>query len=137
MHYLKKVGLIRRNITHEAPNNAMAITTWVISFFHCSLFPDDIITPATTIAQKHTINITESNILLIAPSNTGNALTGVTTVLLPSAPLIVVPLPYSIHLPTNGTLVYKDIPQQLSLDGLQTHLLFSRFQYVPEAAITP
>lgn len=104
----------------DAPSNAIAITTWVIKLLPFSLLPDEIITPATTIAQKHTINITDNNILLIAPNNTGNALTGVTTVVLPS--LLTTSLhPYSIHLPTKGTLVYRAIPQQLSGDGIHVH----------------
>lgn len=81
-----------------------------------SSFHDDISTPATTIAPKHTINIIERRILLRAHKSTGKALRGVTSIVLPSGFVIGVH-PYSIHLPTNGTLVYNCIPQQLLGDG--------------------
>jgi hypothetical protein len=109
-HYPKKFGLIARNITHDAPSKANAITTCLINFFPlvaCSSLahPIDINTPHTIIAIKQNINITVITILVNHANKRGNAVVGVTSVVFDEELERKL-----IQFPTKGTLVFKDMP---------------------------
>lgn len=107
--YPKKFGLIKRKITHEAPSNAIPITTLIIIFFPPDGLPVAIIIPPMIIRTNETIRIRVINILIKLHINTGNAVCQVTPVssLSPTSSGL-----FSIQLPINGILVLSDIPQQ-------------------------
>lgn len=101
--------MITRNITPDAPSKANAITTCLIRSFpfvacHSSAHHIDIITPPTIIAIKQNINITVITIFVNHANKRGNAVSGVTCVVLDDELARKL-----IQLPTKGTLVFKEI----------------------------
>lgn len=124
--YPKKLGLIRRKITHEAPSRAIPIMTLIIIFFHQLTLPVAIIIPPIIIKTNDTINITVTNILVRLHIKIGKAFSQVT--LASSVPTLV-PV-FSIHFPIKGILVLSSVPQQTpgsvqSLHTPATHLWVS------------
>lgn len=120
--YQKKLGLIKRRITPDAPSNAIAITTFIIIFLHPLGFPVAIIIPPTIINTKEVIRIKVTSILVKLHIKVGNAVAHVTHV----SSGLGVDVPSSIHFPIKGTDVLSWIPQHTpgSEQDLQTSLIF-------------
>lgn len=96
-------------MTPDAPRRASATTTCLMRsfpFFACSSLapPIEINTPPTIIAIKQKINITVITIFVNHARRRGNAVAGVTSVVLEDELERKL-----IQLPTNGTLVFNDI----------------------------
>lgn len=96
-------------MTPDAPSKASAITTCLIKsfpFFACSSLapPIEINTPPAIIAIKQNINIIVITIFVNHANKRGNAVSGVTCVVLDDELARKL-----IQLPTKGTLVFKDI----------------------------
>ena len=106
-YYPKKLGLIKRRITHEAPRSAIPITTLIIIFLPQLGLPVAIMIPPTIIKINDTIKITVTNILVKLHIKVGNAVVQVTSV--SPGPLFAVLS--SIQLPINGIEVLSCMPQ--------------------------
>ena len=116
--YPKKLGLMRRRITPDAHKRAIPMTTFIIIFFPPAAFPLEIMMPPMTINTNPTIKIKLISILVKLPTNTGNALASLITVVFPLEEAVV---QRSIQFQIKGTLVFNLIPQQV-LAGSQIHL---------------
>jgi len=114
-------------MTPDAPSKASAITTCLIKsfpFFACSSLapPIEINTPPAIIAIKQNINIIVITIFVNHANKRGNAVVGVTMVVLDHHPGVARKL---IQLPTKGTFVFKDIHQTALHEQRSTgHQLF-------------
>jgi len=124
--YPKKLGLIKRKITPDAPRRAIPITTFMIISIHHFLLPVEIMIPQTIIKTKDKIKITVTNILVRLHINTGKAVSPVTAFSSPGQTLFGLS---SIQLPIKGTDVLSDIQQHTlgSLQGL----------HIPSTSLVP
>jgi hypothetical protein len=113
--YMKKLGLITFNITHEAPKRAIQIATLFnkLTHFVYLLASTQLIvinTQDQTIINNDIIRITVIKRFIKAPINVGNALTGVTTL---SQFASAFELYVTIQFHMNGIFVFSCIPLHL------------------------
>jgi hypothetical protein len=113
--YLKKLGLIRRRIIHDAPKRAKTAITLPTICFQDFTFPSIhliaplvILTPATTTITKEKISIAVTSILLKPPISLGKALREVVLVVVQAEG----PSFIWIQSPINGTIVFNSIHSQ-------------------------
>lgn len=124
--YQKKLGLIKRRMTPEAPSIAIPMTTLMIIFLPPLGLPVEIMMPPITMRTNETMRMTVTRICVKLPISTGNALSPVTHV---SSELLY-EVSDSMHFPMNGTLVLSDMPQHTpgslqALHALPTFLYHS------------
>jgi len=117
------LGLIRRNMIHEAHNNASHTITLKIISFHFLAFPGSIhhaiiSTHHITTITKENISIAVTNILLRDHISIGKALRAFTLVVLPADSSLLI----SIQSQMKGTTVFNFI-QQHFLVGSQIHFV--------------